>query len=403
MVWIHGGGFRLGSGHQGGVHSGEHIVPAGDVVLVTLNYRLGALGYLAHAALTAESAARPTSGNYGHEDQRFALEWVRDNIAAFGGDPNNVTIFGESAGGLSVCSHMVSPESAGLFDAAIIQSGPCSTFSTTLSDAEAQGDRFASAVGCDTAADVAACLRGVAVDDALNALPPDPSFVLDDNSWGPNIDGIVMLEPPADSLTSGAFNKVPLIIGSNANEGTLFINFGGLGDIDEPTYQQIVTDLSLARGVDAALVLAEYPASDYATPGAALAALVGEVAFNCPSRTVARLVSSHGVATFLYHFEYEPDFTALGDLGAFHSADVAYVFGTAVLGIQPVTSAEQPLVDAMMGYWTGLHGGSPGDAGGVSWPAYASDSDMHLTLDLNAIASGSQLRQAKCDFWDGLN
>ena len=403
MVWIHGGAFEVGSGHGLGTHTGEHIVPTTGSVLVTFNYRLAALGFLAHPDLTSEDSAYPSSGNYGFEDQRFALEWVKANIAAFGGDPDNVLLFGESAGGVSTCLHLVAPDSAGLFQRAAIQSGPCE-LSTPLAQAELQGEALATATGCDGQADVPACLRGLSPAELLTALPNDPGlFFGDQASWGPVIDGLRLLEPSAITLDSGNFNQVPVLLGSNADEGTLFVWLGGLSGIDEATYDTLVGESAPALGTDAATLLAQYPAANYDTPGAALSALLGHAGFNCATRRTARRLVAAGVDTYLYHFTHAPNLTVIQGLGAFHAADVGLVFGSDHLNLLPISAEEQPLSVAMMGYWSRL--GSSGDPNGVDsppWPAYDSTSDQHLQLDVGAIEAGSKLLEAECDFWDGL-
>jgi len=176
MVWIHGGGFTVGEGIQAdGGTVGDLIARQTGTVVVSMNYRLGQLGFLAHSDLTAESPD-DASGNYGLMDQTAALHWVQENIAAFGGDPDQVTIFGESAGAFSVCSHLASAESADLFSKAIIQSGSCERPWSTLAAAESQGDAFAEALGCGSEDDVLACMRAKPWADVLAALPQPPNF-----------------------------------------------------------------------------------------------------------------------------------------------------------------------------------------------------------------------------------
>ena len=192
IVGIHGGGFFSGAA---GEYVGTTLVPEAHVLLVTLNYRLGALGFLAHPELSAEDG-RATSGNYGFLDQSFAMEWVRRNIAAFGGNPNNVTLLGESAGGSSVCSHLVAPGSSGLFQAAIIESGPCGLLEVgPLSKGEAQGIELEQAVGCSGAADKLACMRTADAKTLVMALPTFDQVRGTGASWGPLVDGMVFPNP----------------------------------------------------------------------------------------------------------------------------------------------------------------------------------------------------------------
>jgi para-nitrobenzyl esterase len=407
MVWIHGGAFELGSGHGNGDYSGEHLAPVGDVIVVSFNYRLGPLGFLALPSLTAEDPARPSSGNYGLEDQRLALEWVQRNIAAFGGDPDNVTVFGESAGGISGCAHLISPESDGLFHRVLIESGPCSLIATPLAAAEQQGQQLADAVSCGGLADAAAelaCLRATSPSDLLTALPNDPNLLSgNDTNWSPNIDGLVVPEAPSVMLENGNLADVPVLLGSNADEATLFLSLGMVTDIDEPTYATLVGDYATSIGSDQATLLTQYPAASYASPSAAFAAMMGHAIFNCPTRRMARQLAAAGNDTFLYHFTYEPDFPLFGGgLGAFHAAEVAFVFGTKIFTFVELTPDEQPLVDAMMGYWSRFSTTGDPNGGDVAWPKYDAAGDTHLTLDLAGIATGSDLLAAECDFWDSL-
>ena len=403
LVWFHGGGFEIGSGHGRGAYAGDVFTPATDSVLVTVNYRLAALGFMAHADLTAEDS-RGTSGNYGLEDQRAALEWVQRNIAAFGGDPNNVTIFGESAGGISVCAHMVAPDSAGLFHAAIIESGPCTIISTTMSEGYGNGDALEEALGCG-GDDPLKCLREASPTDILTALPESSSLIFgDDTNWGPVVASAVLPETVSEAFDNGNVVDVPTIVGSNGDEGTLFVALGQLDGIDESEYGELIADFETSFGVTAGTVLDEYPASDFESPGAALATVLGEGFFNCPTRWMARKLDAAGTDAYLYHFVYDQiEVPSFPTMGAFHSAEIAFVFGTSVFGIVPLAAEERPLSEAMMGYWAAMavdH--APGDGGGVAWPLYTTSTDEHLELDLDAISTGTALRTAKCDFWDSL-
>ena len=209
LVWIHGGGFVTGAGSQ---YDGSKLAADGTVV-VTINYRLGALGFLAHPAL----ASRPggPAGNYGLMDQQAALNWVHDNIRAFGGDPHNVTIAGESAGGLAVLAHLISPGSRGLFQRAIVESGSFGLHRQSLSEGEASGEAFAAQAGCAT--QTAACLRSL------------PTATLLDSGWPSQapesaiVDGKVITESFDTALKHGRFAKVPVLNGTNHNEEAIFV------------------------------------------------------------------------------------------------------------------------------------------------------------------------------------
>ena len=206
----------------------QRVAEATGSVVVTINYRLGPLGFLAHSALAAEDPAHPSAGMYGFEDQRAALVWAKANIQAFGGDPGNITLFGESAGGISACLHLVSPLSKDLFQRAIIESGPCSVGTgATEKAAEAQGDDLAKALGCNDPATALACLRGKKADEILVALPGKKGLISGDGvNWFPMVDGYNIPDQPSALLDAGKVAKVPVVLGTNKNEGTLFFAIG---------------------------------------------------------------------------------------------------------------------------------------------------------------------------------
>ena len=213
MVWIHGGSFFNGSG---GIYDARRLVARGDIVVVTINYRLGALGFLAHPALGPPGQV----GNYGLADQQAALRWVRDNIAQFGGDPGKVTVAGESAGGMSVCDHLVAPGSQGLFDAAIIQSGPCRA-QVALPEAEHISVDYARDAGCADPAAAAECLRALPADKLRK---PVRYFRIGDDALSGPVTGTALLpKDPMVAFADGDAARVPVAIGSNRDEFTLFM------------------------------------------------------------------------------------------------------------------------------------------------------------------------------------
>src|ERR1700733_5017563 len=205
MVWIHGGALVTGESND----YDPTVMVQDGVIVVTINYRLGALGFLAHPALASDPSS---AGDYGLMDQQLAMRWVRDNIVFFGGDPFNITIFGESAGGLSVFSQLTSPSAANLFQKAIIESGAYNLSTQTLATAEAAGATFATATGCGS--QTAACLRAL----------PVPAILASENPAGytPNIDGDFLPLSLNAALATGQFNRVPVIHGSNHDEWRLF-------------------------------------------------------------------------------------------------------------------------------------------------------------------------------------
>jgi para-nitrobenzyl esterase len=399
MVWIHGGAFTLGSGSEA-AYDGRAFSEATGTIVVGINYRLGPFGFLSLPELKSEDEKHPSSGNYGLEDQRFALSWVKENIAKFGGDPGNVTIFGESAGGISACLHLVSPQSKGLFHRAILESGPCDS-STPEPDAMAQGETFAEKLGCLGAGDVLACLRGKSTEEVMTALPTSADFLGGKTRWFPVIDGWTVPDTPSSLFASGDFAKVPVILGSNADEGTLFFKLASTMIPDEATFQTLAEQLAPGHGAD---IVAKYPSAMYGSPLAAAAAAVGDAGFVCPTRRAARGLSAAGVDTFLYHFTYAPPSSLFGDdLGAFHSAEVKFVFGNPGQLLPKAPSGEElPMSQAMMGYWSRhAAAGSPNGGGAFEWPKYNVQTDENIVLDLT-ISKQSGLKKDLCDFWDGV-
>jgi para-nitrobenzyl esterase len=269
MVWIHGGGFVNGAGTD---YDARVLTAKANAVVVTINYRLGPFGFLALPGLSAQ-ARDHASGNFGLQDQQAALEWVRRNIAGFGGDPRNVTIFGESAGGLSVCAQLASPTASGLFQPA----APCIARPRTLSVAETAGATLAARLGCADAATQVACMRGKAVADILAAGGGSLG------SFGPVVGGDLLPRQIPEAISSGRFNRVPVMEGTNHDEYRLFV--AALFDLQSPVtpaqYQAVV---ARRFGANAPKVLAKYPLSDFASPSEALATVITDAVFACPAR-----------------------------------------------------------------------------------------------------------------------
>jgi para-nitrobenzyl esterase len=390
MLWFHGGSFTQGATSDKQYHG--HDLAAEDVIVVTASYRLGALGYLAHPAL-AEAYPQGGSGNFGMLDQQMALRWVRDNIEAFGGNPENVTLFGESAGAISTCMHLFAPDSHGLFHKAILESGPCIGLMPTPDTAEAEqyGVALQTELGCD-GDDPIACMRSADPLEVNAALGYRPGVVFGDGPpWGPVRDDLVV---PADfdvELGDGSLD-VDMLIGANADEGALVL-VGANQGIVTVDYQ---AELEQMFGDDATRVAQTYPLSDYEDGTMALANVIDD-RFVCGTREVARLRAEAGTAVYQYHFTYE-FVTLLGALGAMHGAELAFVFGTE-LALTKLEGDEVLLSEAMQRYWTRFaRTGDPNGDGDPTWPRYDAESDEHLVFDLD-ITAGAKLRAEKCDFW----
>ena len=392
MVWIHGGGLVQG-GSALPFYDGARLAREGGVVVVTINYRLGALGFLAHPAFTAEDG----KGNFGLLDQIAALRWVKTNIAAFGGDPNTVMIFGESAGAQSVCALMASPLATGLFTRAAMQSAPCVGYGQALrplseshgklESRHAQGERIAKQLGC-TGANAAACLRGKSADDVLRAAPAAVGFLSKGEKYGMTLDGHVLVEPPAALMATGKLAKVPLLVGTTADEGTLFTGKRRIGPLIYPAIVKRIFKDSAPR------VLAEYSPSAFGGAQAAFEALVTDVVFTCPARRVARAMPGR---TYRFLFSHVTAKNAAAGKGATHGSEIPFVFGTQ----SSPTAAERALATTMVGYWTRFaKTGDPNVAGAPAWPLH-DDKDSYLEL-ATTIRAATGLRSKRCDLLDTL-
>jgi para-nitrobenzyl esterase len=396
MVWIHGGALNLGESDD---YDPVRLVRQ-DVVVVTLNYRLGMLGFLAHPALSAESPYHG-SGNYGLMDQQAALRWVQRNIAAFGGDPRRVTIFGESAGGLSSHSHLASPLSAGLFHRAIVESGAYALAQLPLAGAQAQGTVLASAAGC--ADQTAACLRAAPVEALLRAIPNTASVI-------PNVDGKVLTQTIGAAFSSGQFNRVPVIEGSNHDEWRLFV-LGVepfIGPLTPATYLAGISATLGVNAATAAFLATLYPLASYPSPSTplALAAIGTDAVFACNSRKAIRLLSQY-VPVHAYEFNDEnaPQLflpPVSFPYGSAHASEIQYLFNLrATVPAPALTPDQERLSGAMVAYWTNFAKlGNPNWFGTPFWPAYdaASDRMQSLVPPTPAVETGFAADH-KCAFW----
>jgi para-nitrobenzyl esterase len=389
MVWVHGGSLLVGESDD---YDPAALVRHG-VIVVTINYRLGALGFLADQAL----AGRPggPSGNYGLMDQQAALRWVQRNIGRFGGDRRNVTIFGESAGGLSVLAQLASHGARGLFAKAIVESGTYNLNQESLAAAEKAGKAFAATVGCTS--HVASCLRKLPVTTIID----NENFA----GYEPDVDGRVLTTTVGAALKSGQFNRVPVVIGTNHDEWRLFVALSQITTGITVTAANYRAEIEGTLGVPAAAataIAARYPVSSYSSPSVALGAVGTDAIFACPALTAEESLSAY-VPTYAYEFNDEnaPEryLPPVGfPYGAAHASELQYLFdlqGTPLPGV--LSPAQHELAAAMKEDWTRFAKvGVPSR----SWPAFRKQAPDALSLiPPEPQVETSFATEHQCAFW----
>lgn len=388
LVFIHGGGNAIGSASDP-FYDGANLADVGDQVVVTFNYRLGALGWLTEPGLPA--------ANLGLRDQIAALQWVQDNVAAFGGDPNRVTVFGESAGAVNTCTLLGAPGAAGLFRGAILQSGACNHRDASAY-AQQMSTPFVEATGCTRAEDPISCLRELTPESVVSVEPTGyPSVAqVGGQAWGPSVDPDTLPMQTLDAMVAGEHNDVPLIIGANAEE-----TWNSAPELpSEAAYVALVT---ASFGALSGAVLEQYPAADYPSPRDAYVALTSDVKFVCTARRSLRAASAGRSPIYRYHFTHSDYFAPSGETGAFHGLELVYIFGNfdqIVPGVRyPTTVADERMRDTMQGLWSSFAAGAL--EGDPRWPAYDPKTDPYLQLE-DPVATGEGVRTAQCDFWEQL-
>jgi para-nitrobenzyl esterase len=402
LVWVHGGGFT----QDGSLNYDGTKLAADGIVVVTINYRLGALGFLAHPAL----ASRPggPSGNYGLMDQQAALRWVQDNIARFGGNPDNVTIAGQSAGGVSVLAHLVSRGSRGLFQRAIVESGAFALNQIPLANAEAFGESFADEVGCSN--QTAECLRQVPVDTLVNDFPAAaiPGVV----------DGKILTESIGSALAAGRFSHVPLLNGVNQNEELIFVaglhlavSGGMFVPAPPPTPATYESEIASVLGVSAArasAIAAQYPLAAFPAPYAgilALSTLLSDANFACPALQVDDWVSG-SAPTFGYEFDdgtAPPLFAGPGFFPiATHSSEIQYLFDQPNAPYATALNPDQEALAASMRQaWANFAADGNPTSAADPWPAFNGTSDVLSLVEPQPQADPNFATTHNCSFWAG--
>ncbi len=392
MVWIHGGALTRGSSSIS-FYDGAALAAKG-VILVSINYRLGPLGYFSHPALSAESK-RNTSGNYGILDQIAALQWVQRNITAFGGDPNRVTIFGESAGSWSVCSLVASPLAKGLFHRAIGESGGVFSPMQFLQEkrygiisAEETGKALAQSLGVNDGVNALQELRSKSAEELIAAF---------DKSGGSArgiVDGYVFPEEVYSIFAKGKQNNVPVIVGSNANEGNSLIP----PTMVPKTLTGYKAYLKNRYGAMTEDFLKVYPAASDAEVRNSFLGAFREEIFTWQMRTWARMTTAS--KAWMYFFSRIPPRPDREIYGAYHAAEIPYAFNN--LSRSPITNekADFEVANAMSDYWVNFATtGNPNRKGLPAWSSYEEKSEPFIEFG-DQIKTGNHLLKPQNDFFD---
>ncbi len=413
MVWLHGGGFVLGSGN---FTLGSRLAQEGQVLLVSINYRLGTLGFLAHPALGAENGQ--AIGNYGLLDQQAAIAWVKRNAAAFGGDPNNITLFGQSAGGSGVCAHLMSPAMRGQFQAAIVQSGVCTDqLMQSMGEALSLGEDIAQELGCQGAGrEVVACLREQPVQNLLRVM--GQVSVTSERPLRPVYGSTVLPEAPELAFASGHFHRLPVLVGSTRNEGSLLqalelnqanarldapLSAEALRQTDTPErYALALKNYFGEEGV--APILQRYTLARYGKPSNALSAVLTDALFACGAHSMRSGLAAAGAPVYAYEFSEAPpgdliknDISGV-DLGAYHGAEFSSLFFYPFHRLQPEQKA---LAKDLRAYWSSFaRQHRPMVRGGAAWPPFSQAQPRVLDLKAGAIRPLEDFAERHhCDFW----
>ncbi|KNC53709.1 carboxylesterase [Thecamonas trahens ATCC 50062] len=435
MVFIHGGGYVIGNDYHKGLYDGAHLAAKHGVIVVAMNYRLSVLGFLALDALKVEAGG--TTGNYGLQDQQLALKWVASNIAAFGGDPDSVLLFGESAGAFSLCWHLVSPGSKGLFAAVLFESGNCDSpsFFRPYEYATNFSAGYAAHVGCDpdalSEAELLGCLRALPLPKLIDGgvllaggsggsvgrFPPDVFWpkLAPIMPWGIAIDGSPagLTGVPSKLIAAGkGMSNVPLLMGTNRNEGSIFLPMmiAMVPGIDVLPLSERTALLVLSHFFNSSVVAQArelYPRYAYKSWDKMASALLTDYFFVCSARRMLRAFGAAypGTPRYTYRYVYKTDSPLYPVFGDYHSSELKFVFGNPVHNI-PFDKTDWTMSDIFGWYWTNYarahapSGASPSSVDPYPfWPQWNETAQITQLLDV-PVGQEAFLDDVVCDFWD---
>jgi para-nitrobenzyl esterase len=396
MFYIFGGGYRSGSPAK----YDAQFISGQDYITVVASYRLGALGFIAHPLLKGLNAEN-TTGNYGIQDQRFAMEWMKNNIAAFGGNPNDVTIAGTSAGAGGVCLHLVAPRSFPYYNKAIMESAAsCNGLPLSKTAAYAAGDKFIADLGCTgTDAEKVACIYAAPVSRILAVFTARAS---------PAQDEYELMESPLSLVRKGQFNRVPLLMGNTANESS--VNWCGGAPLSEQTF---VNTVNTRYPATAPALLATYNTTQFPDPTAAMNSLDSDSSFICPAKSFEDAYSAQVPSTWVFMFNEYPFYASGGVgtrecLGASHTFNLNFMFPsyygsrTSPMFPDPLwTPAETVLANKMRASWAQFvkNGNPQSPVIGAVWPTYDFEEGYHLNIDLGDWWVGTHFKNDQCPVW----
>ncbi len=392
MVWIHGGGYVGGTGNTPN-YWGDRLAEQG-IVVVSFNYRLNVFGFFAHPKLREEDPNQSTGG-YGTLDQIFLLRWVQNNIANFGGDPNNVTIFGESAGGWSICTLLATPLAKGLFHRAILESGGC-VASTDLETGYQQAKEIAQKVGCDF--EDLDCLRKVPAKKLLRKSLQGP-FAME---FFPRHDNYILTATPIEMIRAGNYNRVPFIAGSNKNEFGMLVGLAPQLYFASPKkYKKKMISLVGAREEEAEELVRLYPLDEFENkPRKAYGAMVNDITICCPTYLGLEAVAEKQTGVYYYRFDYGP---------GLHSTEIPFVFNTldrppaSRLLPRKLRREGKELAELVQAYWVNFaRTGNPNAPSLPNWPEFRPDQQLILVLDKPPRAESAEMEE-RCEAWEKLS